>query len=164
MYNLLSSHGLHDVLLHFASKLRDNQRIMEQHLLDRNYKEALQVLQSVSDRELLYSACPILLQQQPKEMVDVLILKAAHLELSRVTPLLFAALSDGDKRMALEIIRFVEHCVDNLNCKDRTIHTLLFSLYIRYQPDKTLPYLNGQGNLDFVQGRIFKTRSKLHRT
>jgi len=115
-------------------------------LLDRNYKEALQVLQTVSDRELLYSACPVLLQQQPKEMVDVLILKAAHLELTRVTPLLFAALSDGDKRMALEIIRFVEHCVDTLNCKDRTIHTLLFSLYIRYQPDKTLSYLNGQGN------------------
>ena len=156
MYSLLSSHGLHDVLLHFASKLKDNQRIMEQHLLDRNYKEALQVLQSVSDRELLYSACPILLQQQPKEMVDVLILKASHLELTRVTPLLFAALSDGDKRMALEIIRFLEHCVDNLNCKDRTIHTLLFSLYIRYQPDKTLPYLNGQGKSNLISRQILK--------
>ena len=38
VYSLLSSHGLHEVLLHFASKLKDNQRIMEQHLLDGNYK------------------------------------------------------------------------------------------------------------------------------
>ena len=38
VYSLLASHGLHEVLLHFASKLKDHQRIMEQHLLDRNYK------------------------------------------------------------------------------------------------------------------------------
>ncbi len=118
---------------------------MEQHLLDRNYKQALSVLMESSDSELLYNACPVLLQEQPKETVDLLIYKAHNLELSRVTPLLFAALSDGDARLAKEIIRFVEHCACELNCKDRSLHTLLFSLYIRYAPEKTLPYLNGQG-------------------
>ena len=122
---------------------------MEQHLLDRNYKEALNVLLESSDTELLYNACPVLLQEQPKETVDLLIYKAHKLELSRVTPLLFAALSDGDARLAKEIIRFVEHCAGELNCKDRSLHTLLFSLYIRYAPDKTLPYLNGQGKIHF---------------
>ena len=118
---------------------------MEQHLLDRNYKEALNVLMESSDPELLYSTCPVLLNEQPKETVDMLIYKAHKLELTRVTPLLFAALSDGDARLAKEIIRFVEHCAYELNCKDRSLHTLLFSLYIRYVPEKTLPYLNGQG-------------------
>lgn len=145
VYSLLSSHGLHDVLLHLAGKLRDSQRIMEQHLLDRNYKEALNVLLESSDYELLYNTCPVLLQEQPKETVDMLIFKANHLELTRITPLLFAALSDGDARLAKEIIRFVEHCAYKLDCKDRSLHTLLFSLYIRYAPDKTLPYLNAQG-------------------
>lgn len=119
---------------------------MEQHLLDRNYKEALNVLLGSSDYELLYNACPVLLQEQPKETVDMLIFKASHLELARITPLLFAALSDGDARLAKEIIRFVEHCAYKLDCKDRSLHTLLFSLYIRYAPDKTLPYLNAQGD------------------
>lgn len=43
------------------------------------------------------------------------------------------------------MVRFVEYCAYDLDCKDRTLHTLLFSLYVRYQPDKTLPYLNAQG-------------------
>jgi vacuolar protein sorting-associated protein 18 len=46
---------------------------------------------------------------------------------------------------AKEIIRFVEHCVYQLDCKDRSLHTLLFSLYVRYQPEQTLPYLNAHG-------------------
>lgn len=93
----------------------------------------------------------MLLKERPKETVDVLIRKASSarqqsgLKLSRITPLLFAALSDGDTRLAKEVIRFIEHCAYELDSKDRTLHTLLFSLYVRYQPDKTLPYLNSQG-------------------
>ena len=60
---------------------------------------ALGVLRQESDPQLVYGACPVLLQHQPKEMVDILIYRAAHLELNRVTPLLFAALSDGDARL-----------------------------------------------------------------
>ena len=147
VYSLLSSHGLNDVLLHLAGKLKDRQRILDQHLLDRNYTASLGVLlERDSDSELLYGACPILLQKIPKETVDMLIKKASKIDLKRLTPLLLAALSDGeDGKLANEVIRFVEYCAYEMNCKDRTLHTLLFSLYVRYQPDKTLPYLNGQG-------------------
>ena len=147
VYSLLSSHGLNDVLLHLAGKLKDRHRILEQHLLDRNYTAALDVLlERDSEPELLYSSCPVLLQQRPKETVDMLIKRANRLEIKRLTPLLLAALSDGqDGKFAREVIRFVEHCAYELDIKDRTLHTLLFSLYVRYQPDKTLPYLNGQG-------------------
>ena len=99
VYSLLSSHGLNHVLLHFAHKLKDNQRVVQQHLLDRDYRAALGVLRQECDAQLIYRACPVLLQQQPKEMVDILIYRAAQLQLNRVTPLLFAALSDGDVRM-----------------------------------------------------------------
>lgn len=130
-----------------AGKLKDRQRILDQHLLDRNYTASLGVLlERDSDSELLYSACPILLQKIPKETVDMLIKKANQIDVKRLTPLLLAALSDGeDRKLANEIVRFVEYCAYEMNSKDRTLHTLLFSLYVRYQPDKTLPYLNGQG-------------------
>ena len=134
-------------MLHFASKLKDTQRILEQHLLDCNYKEALAVLRQSPDPELIYSACPLLLQHEPKDTTDLLISKAAKLESNRLMPLLFAALCDGDPQLAQEIIRFVEHCAHSLDSKDRSMHTLLFSLYIRYQPEKTLPYLNSQGKM-----------------
>ena len=147
MYSLLSSHGVQEVTLHFASKLKDDHRILEQHLLDCNYKEALAVLRQSTEVELIYAACPVLMQHEPKDTVDLLIGKASKLQLNRIMPLVFAALSDGDPPLAEQIIRFVEHCAYSLDSKDRSLHTLLFSLYIRYQPDRTLPYLNGQGIL-----------------
>ena len=46
---------------------------------------------------------------------------------------------------ANEVIRLVEHLVYGMECRQRSLHTLLFSLYVRYQPQKTLPYLNAHG-------------------
>lgn len=143
-----------------AAKLKDGQRVLEQHLLDCNYKEALAVLRQSPDPELVYSACPVLLQNEPRVTVDLLVAKAGKLQLNRIMPLMFAALSDGHPPLAEEIIRFVEHCAYNLDSKDRSLHTLLFSLYIRYQPDKTLQYLNSQGTrLDSFMKRSCNCRT-----
>jgi len=146
VYSLLGSHGDQRSLVYLAQAMRDTDRVVQYNLRNKQYQAVLSILTAEANPELFYSYCPVLLQSLPKQTVDTLVTLGKLLSPSRLLPSLLVSQS-SDAEVALQSIRYLEHAVTHLTCKDQPVHNLLVSLYTHHNQDKLLSYLTSSTQL-----------------
>ncbi|XP_019880940.1 vacuolar protein sorting-associated protein 18 homolog isoform X2 [Aethina tumida] len=142
IYNLMASHGDKDNLIKLTIVNKDFEQLIRHHIYKNNFREALQVLKSQNNYELYYQFAPILMQEEPKHLVQTLISKGRRLDPVRLLP---ALVTCNGELHAREVINYLEHCIDKMKNANKAIHNFLLSLYAKYDPDKLLQYLEAQG-------------------
>ncbi|KAK2189905.1 hypothetical protein NP493_94g03000 [Ridgeia piscesae] len=145
VYELIASHGDVEDMVFFAELMRDFERVITHHLQQDDYPSALQVLSKQDNTELFYKFSPLLMQNIPKETVDVWIAKRGKLESRKLIPALVQYDHLKYRAQGNEAIRYLEFCVQALGVREQAIHNYLLSLYAKLQPDKLMKYLNFQG-------------------
>jgi len=146
VYSLLGSHGDQRSLVYLAQALRDTDRVVQYNLRNKQYQAVLSILTTEANPELFYSYCPVLLQSLPKQTVDTLVSMSKLLSPSRLLPALLVSQSD-DPEVASHSVRYLEHAISVLFCKDQPVHNLLVSLYTHHNKDKLLTYLTSSTQL-----------------
>lgn len=142
IYDLMASHGDKNNLVKFTIVNKDFEQLIQQHLYENNYREALRVLKSQNNRELFYQFSPVLMQEIPKHTIKALIDQGRNLNPVRLLPTLVTCEGEAHSK---EVIIYLEYCVETLKTTEKAIHNLLVSLYAKYDPDKLLKYLETQG-------------------
>lgn len=107
-----------------------------------NFLEALEVLKSQNNRNLFYQFTPVLMKEVPKLMVKALIEQGRILKPIKLLP---AFVNCNEEIQSLEVIKYLEFCVEKLKITEKALHNLLLSLYAKYDTYKLMEYLNIQG-------------------
>jgi len=97
-------------------------------------------------KEHFYQYAPALMQAIPKKMVQALIGQGRNLSPAKLIPALVLYDQGDSDVQASEAVRYLEYCVQELQCKDQAIHNYLLALYARLNPEKLMQYLAIQGN------------------
>lgn len=118
-----------------------------------NFHEALEVLKSQNNKELYYQFTPILMKEVPKLVVKTLIEQGRHLKPIKLLP---AFVNCDEEYQCIEVIKYLEFCIDKLKNPEKAIHNLLLSLYAKYNTQKLMDYLNSQGqDIIMVNYKLF---------
>ncbi|RWS10458.1 vacuolar protein sorting-associated protein 18-like protein [Dinothrombium tinctorium] len=143
IYDLISSHGNEDCLIYFAKLINDYKVVIEFYLERRKWDEILAVLESQRNVGLIYYYSPILMKEVPKKLINVLKRNSTLLHPPNLLPALMQLSEDLKARneQCTEVMRFLEHCVDENRSKDAAIHNYLLALYAEMAPEKLLEYL-----------------------
>ncbi|OQR75434.1 vacuolar protein sorting-associated protein 18-like [Tropilaelaps mercedesae] len=172
-YKLVANHGDEDLLLAFSEMMQDYGRVIQQHIQNKRFEEALSVLRSQGDPELYYRFSPELMSRLPEQLVDCWVSESRKLDPAKLVPALVqlkAVIVDGETDYGhvgldgdsldsqcdtfdpraphiLQSIRYLEYCVDKGRCKDEAIHNYLIALYARLgAEDKLQNYLEREGD------------------
>ncbi|CAG9821457.1 unnamed protein product [Phaedon cochleariae] len=142
IYDLMASHGDKHNLMKLTIVNKDFEQLIRQHIFKNSFLDALEVLKSQTSYELYYQFAPILIQEVPKYMIKVIIEQGKKLAPLKLLPALVSC--NGDLH-ALEVMKYLEFCIDKLKNTDKAIHNFLLSLYAKYDSQKLMEYLNSQG-------------------
>uniref|UniRef100_T1JMS9 Pep3/Vps18 beta-propeller domain-containing protein n=1 Tax=Strigamia maritima TaxID=126957 RepID=T1JMS9_STRMM len=145
VYNLISSHGDQETLIHVAFLMKDYERLISYQIDNRNFCEALKILEKYKNPELFYQYSPVLMQSCPKETVGIWISQGRRLNPTKLIPALLQCDQGKNKSQEAEAIRYFEFCVNTLDNKDTSIHNYLLSLYAKLDSEKLMTYLTLQG-------------------
>ena len=139
VYNLLGSHGDQRSLVHLAQSLRDLDRVLQYNMRNNKHEEVLSILSETGDTELIYSYLGELVLPCPKQSIDMLIRAGRAVAPARV----LAALLVGQEDVSVseQCVRYLEHAVTKLGCREQSVHNLLLSLYIKHSPGRVSEYL-----------------------
>lgn len=116
-------------------------QLIRHHIYKNSFLDALDVLKSQNSYELYYQFTPILMQEVPKLTVKALIDQGKRLNPARILPALVTCETEFH---AKEVIKYLEHCVNQLKNGDKAIHNFLISLYAKYDHKKLMNYLINQ--------------------
>ncbi|CAH1786190.1 unnamed protein product [Owenia fusiformis] len=145
IYDLIASHGDVEDMVYFAVLMKDFERVIGHHLQHEQYDKALEVLVKQPDKELLYKFSPLLMQNIPELTVDAWINTGRNLDPKRLIPALVQYDHLKYKTQGNAAIRYLEFCVQTLDCQEQSIHNYLLSLYAKLKPEQLMTYLNFQG-------------------
>ncbi|XP_053553851.1 vacuolar protein sorting-associated protein 18 homolog isoform X1 [Bombina bombina] len=145
IHDLLASHGDTEHMVYFAVLMQDYERVVSHHCQHDDYIEALNVLSKHRDEKLFYKFSPVLMQHNPKKVVDAWIAMGKRLDPKNLIPAL-VNYSQSAGTQINEAIRYMEHCVYELGETEQAIHNYLLSLYAQFRPDSLLEYLEQAGN------------------
>jgi len=148
IYALISSHGALEDLVFFANLMQDYERVINHYVKADRWTDALTALRKQSNAELYYKFSPVLMQNAPRETVEIWKAAKNRLDPSRLIPALVRCdRTSGGKptEQTLQAISYLEFCVHQLQNVDQPIHNYLLSLYCQFQPDVLLHYLELQG-------------------
>lgn len=145
IYDLIASHGDQDSMIQFSYIMEDYDRVIQYHMHNGNYLEALKVLQEKGLVEMFYRYSPALMQAIPTETVNAWIRQDNKLNPNQLITSLLQCDQFKSRSEENEALRYLEFCVKKLRRPDRTIHNYLISLYVRLDPAKLMDYLKQQG-------------------
>lgn len=134
-FDILNSYGRTKELLFYAELIGDYEKLIEYHILQENYDDAIGILRKLnhSNSKLVYKYGPTLILKSPKRFIDVLISISGHLiEPTKVIPALMRLTELGkDSSEGDHPLRYLYYCVSRLEVKDVSIHNYLLFLYVR---------------------------------
>nr|CAI5818148.1 unnamed protein product [Callosobruchus analis] len=142
IYQIMASHGDKSNLIKLTIINKDFEQLIRQHIFKNNFHEALEVLKSQNNYELYYQFAPILIQEVPKYAIKVIIDQRGKLSPLKLLP---ALVTCNGEMHSLEVIRYLEFCIDKMKNTDKAIHNFLLSLYAQYDSIKLMDYLKFQG-------------------
>eukprot|EP00475_Leptophrys_vorax_P001326 TRINITY_DN10707_c0_g1_i1.p1 TRINITY_DN10707_c0_g1~~TRINITY_DN10707_c0_g1_i1.p1 ORF type:complete len:664 (-),score=170.26 TRINITY_DN10707_c0_g1_i1:2071-4062(-) len=138
-FHLISSHGLEDEMMHFASLVRDYDKMISYHIAQCEYKKGVAILNSRDVPELFYRYAPLLFHYEPRLVVDSL-MKVRSLDPSKFLPALMrydtSRNEPGDN--VNHAIRYIEFCLDLRVHPDKALYNYLISLYVKDEDESRL--------------------------
>lgn len=142
IYKLLDSHGDKEYSARLAQLNEDHEILIRQHIYKNNFLEALDILSKQDNKQLFYQFVPTLIQELPAPLITTLMQQSRHLSPLKLLP---GLMSHRGEIQARQVIKYLEHCVDKLRTKEKSIHNYLLSLYVKYDETKLMRYLDVQG-------------------
>ncbi|GAB6018607.1 Vacuolar protein sorting-associated protein 18 like protein [Chamberlinius hualienensis] len=153
IFDLITNHGNQRAVVHFATLIKDYEKVVQFHIYNGNYAGALEVLKKqasficLRQVDLFYQFCSVLMQFIPHEVINVCIELGRYLKPAKLIPALvhYNQNIDSHIRDNNEAVRYLEFCIKTLDEKDPTIHNYLLSLFAKYFPENLKQYLDSQG-------------------
>ncbi|KAL5480111.1 hypothetical protein EMCRGX_G023733 [Ephydatia muelleri] len=163
IYDLLSSHGAVEDVVHFANLMKDYEKVIAHYIQQHRFEEALKSLTEKASEALqapegerarrfqrfstlFYKFSPVLMQHCPQSTVKSWIKMDKYLEPKRLIPALVQC--SGDPEQVSCATRYLEYCVNTLKNTDKAIHNFLISCYAKsgesLHCDKLLAYFVSQ--------------------
>lgn len=164
-FELISSHGRIHELLFYAETIGDFEWVLNYHIQQGNYFQALDILASHENPTKIvdkyYKFCPTLMYYLPKQTVDMLCDLGRMLDPGKLIPALMRY-ADASERHAAEgannahlddeedeedddgadtsnhAIRYLEHMILKLKNRDPVLHNYLISLYAKQKEESPL--------------------------
>lgn len=140
IYDLISSHADNHNLTTLAKM--NQETLIRQFINQNKFTDALNILKQQDQQELYIKYCPILIENNPKETISLIINSSIPLNSLLLLPTLISLES---KTHAAEILRYLEYSIYSLGCTDQAIHNYLIKLYGIYENDRMLPFFETQG-------------------
>lgn len=143
IYDLMASHGDNHNLTLLTTVNKDFESVVNQHINQNKFEDALAVIRSQNKRELYYKYCPILMEDIPKETITAIIHQGKRLDPVKLLPTLVCL--DSPTHIN-EVIRYLEFCIFSSGCSDQSTHNFLIKLYGELgKKEKLMDYLENQG-------------------
>ncbi|KAF2738624.1 hypothetical protein EJ04DRAFT_428532 [Polyplosphaeria fusca] len=129
VYEIISSHGREEELLHFATVVNDYNYVLAYWVQRERWQESLDVLKKQTDHEVFYKYSSVLMAHVPVEFVEILT-RQTNLEARKLIPALLnynnittAPLNQN------QAIRFLLFEINQHQSTDAAIHNTLISVY-----------------------------------
>ncbi len=127
-YTLLQSHGRIDDWVYFAELKNNYEIVVLHHINQQQFKKALNILDKIdpsNQESLLYKYAPVFIKNEPTLTVNILI-KVGRTQMRTFDPKkLLPALMNVPPNFRKAAIQFEKFCIEQLNCRDKSIHNLL---------------------------------------
>ncbi|KAI7860888.1 Pep3/Vps18/deep orange family-domain-containing protein [Circinella umbellata] len=148
-YKLVASHGRSNELLYYASLIGDSDRVISHWIVQKEWQKALDVLTRQVVPETFYKFSPVLMENAPRETVDVW-MRQPNLNPRQLIPSLlrYDHHKISEKVAQNQAIRYLSHVVSTLGNTDPAIHNLLLTLYATQPTDDEtalLTFLKNEG-------------------
>lgn len=150
IYDLIASHGDSNNLTGVATLNEDYEPVISQYIQDSCFADALSMLKFQRRTDLFYKFCPILMEELPKETVQLLMEKRNCIKAAKLLPLLPTLLCLNSDAHRVEIIRYLEFAIsregNREGNREQSIHNYLIQIYAKYKEnEKLMTYFETQG-------------------
>lgn len=143
IYHLMASHGDTANMRALTTSNRDFEVVINQHLNQSAFAEALAVLTAQNKPELIYKYAPILMEELPVATVTLLRSFKSRLDPELILPALMCVETEDQRT---EVIRYVEFSIQYNGCHSKALHNYAVKLFAAYNQSKLMPYFDTQGN------------------
>lgn len=143
IYDIIASHGDHYNLTALTTLNEDYEDVIKHYIEQNEYQDALETLKIQKRAELIYNYAPIVMEELPKETIQMLMDRGRAFSAVKLLPTLLCIRSDKHR---VEVVRYLEFAIHSLGIKDQSIHNYLIQLYAKYKETrKLMNYLETQG-------------------
>mmetsp|Transcript_59942 Transcript_59942/g.141174 ORF Transcript_59942/g.141174 Transcript_59942/m.141174 type:complete len:974 (+) Transcript_59942:154-3075(+) len=143
-YQLILNHGRMDVMLYYAELNGDHDRVISHHVQRREWTKALDVLAKCPDASLYYVHSPTLMQHAPVGTTNAWINATRQskkfLDPRKLVPALmrYNIANNPPGHKANQALRFLQHCVKNLDSRDAVVLNYLVTLLCQQDDEKAM--------------------------
>ncbi|KAK3048666.1 tethering complex subunit [Extremus antarcticus] len=130
VYEIISSHGREEELLHFASVSEDYNYVLSYWVQRERWDDAMAVLKKQTEPEMFYRYCTVLMAHTPVDLIEVLMRQSA-LEVKRLIPALLnynKTVGTGVPLSQNQAIRYLLFCINHSHSTEPAVHNTLISL------------------------------------
>ena len=157
VYRLILSHMDYETHAELSKYLNDYEMVVRIHLLQNNYRAALDVIKDHAQPLLFYKFAPELLFHIPIEFLKALMDNDKRLNSAELLPAFYKAI--GNNELVSIAFQYFSHIVTSEKATP-PIHNFLIQLYAEYKPDKLLIHLKSLGtnryNLPYDPGNALR--------
>jgi hypothetical protein len=143
IYDIIASHGDNYNLNALTAINEDYEDVINSYIQQNEFRDALDVLKSQKRADLIYKFAPILMEELPKEIVQMLIDRGKGLNATKLLPTLLCIKSN---RHRSEVVKYLEFTIHSLGVQDQSVHNYLIQLYTKSNcVDKLMSYFETEG-------------------
>lgn len=143
IYDIIASHGDNYNLTALTSLNEDYEDVISQYIQDNEFSDAFEILKIQRKPDLFYKFAPVLMEELPKETVQLLIERGKSLNAVKLLPTLLCLNSEKHR---VEIVKYLEFSIHSLGIQEQSIHNYLIQLYTKYKEgEKLMSYFETQG-------------------
>ena len=143
IYDIIASHGDSYNLTALTTINEDYEDVIKQYIQQNDFLDAFEILKVQKRADLVYNYAPILMEELPKEIIQMIIERARSLNPVKLLPTLLCLKTDQHR---LEVVRYLEFAIHSLSVQDQSIHNYLIQLYAKFnETRKLLSYFEMQG-------------------
>lgn len=149
VYDVISSHGREQELLHFASAINDYNYVLSYWVQRERWSAVLDVLKKQTDPDVFYRYSTVLMMHVAKDLVEILMRQSDLKPRNLIPALLEYNRSFKGVDSQNQAIRYLNYVVYQLNSKEAAVHNTLVSIYASHaEKDESglLSYLQAQGD------------------
>ena len=122
--------------------MQDYERVINHHLTQNQYAEALLMLRDQRNKDLYYKFVPVLMKHIPEETVVALKACGSLLNGKKLIPALVQCSQYWQTEQSEHVLEYLEFVVYDLKNSSTSIHNFLISLYCKLRKqDKLISYL-----------------------
>ncbi|KAL7027445.1 hypothetical protein ACKWTF_005444 [Chironomus riparius] len=143
IYDIIASHGDNYNLTSLTTMNEDYEDVINHYIQQNEYRDALDTLKIPKRADLIYQFAPIIIEELPKETIQMLMDRGRGLNAVKLLPTLLCIKSDKHRT---EVVRYLEFAIHSLSVQDQSIHNYLIQLYAKYKDcEKLMSYFETQG-------------------